>query len=744
MYKNAFLGLLIFSFIIPVRIYAQQKSAINIVDERSINNEQVYPVAGSDLLREKDLEVAQFLKNNPGYLEQKKLMKSEWSFGVGSTHPWLAYNFTNDQNYFVASTCRAVGTNCYIFVADDQWNSNVNQTAVNAVANEFDNHTPANPGKGIYQTCIDTYGNPPNVDGDSKIIILILDITDGYTGSGGYVAGYFYSRNEVTDNNTEIYFMDSNPGNLASEGGLNFAFATAAHEFQHMINWNYHQGVQELTFINESLSKSAEILGGYGASMQGLYANETNHYLFDWRTGDNTLVLNDYARAQRFSLYLMEQFGVSSLKEFVQSYSTYGLLGVDGLKKVLAQHSTSLGKVLLNWEIANGLNDITIDPAYGYSYEPLPISTGTTIHNPNIAPTGSTVINLGAEYFTFINSSNLTVTFSAAGTNMVVKAIEIGEGSSRVVDVPLNSSFSEPDYPSVYNTIRFAVVDTNESSSQAYQYQSSGTVAHQVMELTYDTEYSGNYTLGFSAGSKQAVIFNGAPGFIIDSVKADIQGGSNPLAGEIWTYTGNISDPLETKISSDFSVQVAQGTHSWVTTSLHEQNINAGNNFVVLFNLSQSVESGGSSVIVTKKSGEAFSNTIFNNSEGLWQWYTDGEGNTWLNRIRVYITIVTGGIKEVVELNPMSYSLQQNYPNPFNPGTKIKYSIPESGNVSIVINDITGRKVIELLNGFQNAGTYEAVWDGKNESGLSVTSGMYFYSLKAGTFTQTKKMILMK
>src|SRR3990172_10503353 len=112
-----------------------------------------------------------------------------------------------------------------------------------------------------------------------------------------------------------------------------------------MINLNYQKKNPELTFINEGLSEGAERVCGYGASMQSLYSNEPNHYLFDWRTNDYTIVLNDYARAQRFFLYLMEQFGVESLKSFVQAYSNYGLAGISGLEKILENYSTSLFKV---------------------------------------------------------------------------------------------------------------------------------------------------------------------------------------------------------------------------------------------------------------------------------------------------------------------------------------------------------------------------------------------------------------
>ena len=88
---------------------------------------------------------------------------------------------------------------------------------------------------------------------------------------------------------------------------------------------------------------------------------------------------------------------------------------------------------------------------------------------------------------------------------------------------------------------------------------------------------------------------------------------------------------------------------------------------------------------------------------------------------------------------PIGYSLLQNYPNPFNPVTKFKFSIPVSGNVSIKIFDISGREVTELVNKSMQPGTYEADWDA-----TLFSSGVYFYSLHANDFVQTRKMVLVK
>lgn len=88
---------------------------------------------------------------------------------------------------------------------------------------------------------------------------------------------------------------------------------------------------------------------------------------------------------------------------------------------------------------------------------------------------------------------------------------------------------------------------------------------------------------------------------------------------------------------------------------------------------------------------------------------------------------------------PAAYTLAQNYPNPFNPGTTISYAIPEGAHVSLVVYDILGRAVNELVNGYQTAGSHQVEFDA---AGLS--SGVYFYTLKSGGFVETKKMVILK
>ncbi len=98
---------------------------------------------------------------------------------------------------------------------------------------------------------------------------------------------------------------------------------------------------------------------------------------------------------------------------------------------------------------------------------------------------------------------------------------------------------------------------------------------------------------------------------------------------------------------------------------------------------------------------------------------------------------------------PSSFELKQNYPNPFNPSTNIKFSLPEQSNVKIVIYDLLGRIVKTIVDDSRPAGSFNIMWNGKNENNYAVSSGIYFYSLNAvgadnKKFTSFKKMILLK
>jgi hypothetical protein len=93
---------------------------------------------------------------------------------------------------------------------------------------------------------------------------------------------------------------------------------------------------------------------------------------------------------------------------------------------------------------------------------------------------------------------------------------------------------------------------------------------------------------------------------------------------------------------------------------------------------------------------------------------------------------------------PPSVTLAQNYPNPFNPATTIRFSVVSKGHVSLAVYDVGGRLVRTLANEVRASGPHEVKWDSRNDEGVPVASGVYFYRLVTPGFTQTKKMVLLK
>jgi enterochelin esterase family protein len=134
-------------------------------------------------------------------------------------------------------------------------------------------------------------------------------------------------------------------------------------------------------------------------------------------------------------------------------------------------------------------------------------------------------------------------------------------------------------------------------------------------------------------------------------------------------------------------------------------------------------------------------------------WNEWHEGHSWgnwyahLDNVLEHFDMVVG-VKDEESL-PDKFALFQNYPNPFNPSTTIKYSIPGMSKVSLRLFNLLGEEVITLVNEEKSAGTYEVEFSAKGGSAsggnaYSLPSGVYFYQLKAGTFIETKKMLLLK
>ncbi|HMN24387.1 MAG TPA: T9SS type A sorting domain-containing protein [Ignavibacteriaceae bacterium] len=110
-------------------------------------------------------------------------------------------------------------------------------------------------------------------------------------------------------------------------------------------------------------------------------------------------------------------------------------------------------------------------------------------------------------------------------------------------------------------------------------------------------------------------------------------------------------------------------------------------------------------------------------------------------RIEVYNTGASGILSEA---NPIKFELMQNYPNPFNPSTTISYYIESESFVKLLIYDVQGELVNQLINEVKAPGSYQVDWNGNNLNNMKLPSGVYFYQIEVGQNRQAKKMVLLK
>jgi hypothetical protein len=129
----------------------------------------------------------------------------------------------------------------------------------------------------------------------------------------------------------------------------------------------------------------------------------------------------------------------------------------------------------------------------------------------------------------------------------------------------------------------------------------------------------------------------------------------------------------------------------------------------------------------------------YNNFPTGYAWYDDFQ---IIEIPDILVTIEEPGTKVTNLIN--NFLLKQNYPNPFNPETIIEYVVPERGQVELNIYNLLGQKIRSLVNDMKTPGTYQILWDGRDDHGNNVATGMYLYQLRSENAFITKKMMLIK
>ncbi|MDP3581370.1 MAG: T9SS type A sorting domain-containing protein, partial [Ignavibacteria bacterium] len=184
----------------------------------------------------------------------------------------------------------------------------------------------------------------------------------------------------------------------------------------------------------------------------------------------------------------------------------------------------------------------------------------------------------------------------------------------------------------------------------------------------------------------------------------------------------NYTTPLTTSCS-DYWLDEKNSSNIWVLSTGTYRGLYFSNNCGLSFSIK-----GGSTSSLRKMQ-------VINNKVG----FILGDAGDFF--VTDDIQYYTTGLKEDNKSIPIEYSLEQNYPNPFNPSTKISFQIPQAGFVTLKIYDQLGREVETLVDEYKTAGSYDSQFQILNSR---LSSGIYFYTLKAGSFVLTKKLVFLK
>jgi hypothetical protein len=315
--------------------------------------------------------------------------------GTFESRTFMVQQVDGGNFYEIRALKLAEGARCLVYANTEEA---LSAGTAMAVANEYDSR--------IYPKITNAFGDYMaagyDVDGNGKTILLLLDIKDGYTGSGGYVAGYFdatHLYHYKNSNMADMLFIDVNP---QSPGTTGF-YATIAHELQHLINYALHGGSPQELWLDEGLSSAAEYLYSgqqwdriqyFNADYKKTIAQGNNFFVWKghWEKDEGDTLAN-YATVYLFFQWLRIQGGGNSIYRSISNsqYRDYQAVTqtakgwIDGIEET--DDSEIWNRLLSSWMIANLVN--AKHGLYGYEGE-----LGTQVRYYDVGKPGEVAVQL--------------------------------------------------------------------------------------------------------------------------------------------------------------------------------------------------------------------------------------------------------------------------------------------------------------------------------------------------------------
>lgn len=705
-------------------------------------------------------------------------------------HFWVRDRRTNTYNSTEFELVRKGSLSQVWFEVAEIQNGNLTEDIADTIFVYLESKTNQfshDPSKGIINLSNEVFGSPPNVDGDGLTDFLITDIKDGYSPgvNDSYISGFFsgndqylnsdLSSTDIKSNERDILYIDSYPGIFnGSESNATEALNTLAHEYQHLIHFNYNDalGNSEYIFINEGQSTFASLLVGYFPHPAIFeYLNDTNAPLFRWDTF--SYGLDDYGRAALFFSYFWEQFGFENAGTLTQSSFT----GLEGINAVLAEIGSTLSfeEVLVNWGLANLLNDQgnLFSTNYKYQHPFLKNLKSSDIEyiNPNIDRYTKNIHRGGFNYIDLSHGQvlNLKVKVSWAGNSGEAYLITSTDTDElEVIKLEKDFIYSTKDGVE-YDDIKLLLVDTNVEPDltiiPTFLTFTIETSAEESVSLLTDNTHGsiGSFYLPFPIKTSSNIEligftnkYNAPIDGIIFGLELFILNASNSANRNFIEVKG--SGTMQITIREDNNgepstvlaskaIPFSSIDHGWQVFRFDDLNlaVTEGTTFHASYHFEvNEVDHTINSVPLKLDNGSGEQDVTFllvntpNEFFPMVHEEISGQDHGILNKVIYGQKIATSIVEDGIDA-PQEFLLNQNYPNPFNPTTNINFSLPEASEVSLTVFNALGKKVAILVDSHLNSGSHSITWNAQN-----VPSGIYFYRLKAGNFVQTNKMLLLK
>lgn len=258
----------------------------------------------------------------------------------------------------VPSTCRAEGTHGIVYVADDIWDVEMDQSDVDGVLTAFDSATPADPTRGIFELTTTAFGEPTDVDDNDRVILFFSELPsfgsnqfDGYIRAEDVLGG-------ANSNGAEMFYADG----VRNDPDGEYMLGVIAHEFTHLIYLNHD--LNEESWLEETTAEAAMVLCGYLGDLQGWVANDFAANPNQSLTQDNPTF--NYGAGFLFGAYLIERYGLDFLTALVEEQTD----GVVAVENTLTNegHSEDFAELIADWALANFLDAPNLTGGtWGYS-----------------------------------------------------------------------------------------------------------------------------------------------------------------------------------------------------------------------------------------------------------------------------------------------------------------------------------------------------------------------------------------